>query len=165
MSPHRELRLAPPLAPAKFRLSQVPGDTIPQGWSGPALSEVTDDPGSGGVTPPRHTGAQAHRSHPPSHTGAQAHRSHPPGTQAHLPELSSQTILLGVGQRWGGGLISNILRILAPSLRVLRLISSTLSKSHDSNRFAQIRLLEEKEGRNCFAFSQIFNGKGTDSGE
>ena len=152
MSPHCELRLAPPLAPAKFRLSQVPGDTIPQGWSGPAVSEVTDDPGSGGVTPPRHTGAQAHR-------------SHPPGTQAHLPELSSQTILLGVGQRWGGGLISNILRILAPSLRVLRLISSTLSKSHDSNRFAQIRLLEEKEGRNCFAFSQIFNGKGTDSGE
>ena len=99
------------------------------------MSEVTDDPGSGRVTPP----------------------------QAHL--LSAQTILLGVGQRWGGGLISNILRILAPSLRVLRLISSSLSKSHDSNRFAQIRLLEEKEGRNCFAFSQIFNGKGTDSGE
>ena len=96
------------------------------------MSEVTDDPGSGGVTPPRHTGAQAHR-------------SQPPGTQVHLPELSSQTILLGVGQRWGGGLISNILRILAPSLRVLRLISSTLFKSHDSNRFAQISLLEEKE--------------------
>ena len=58
MSPHCELRLAPPLAPAKFRLSQVPGDTIPQGWSGPAaVSEVTDDPGSGRVTPPPSTPA------------------------------------------------------------------------------------------------------------
>ena len=62
MSPHRELRLAPPLAPAKFRLSQVPGDTIPQGWSGPAaVSEVTDDPGSGRVTPPPSTPAAAVR--------------------------------------------------------------------------------------------------------
>ena len=92
MSPHRELRLAPPLAPAKFRLSQVPGDTIPQGWSGPAaVSEVTDDLGSGRVTPP----------------------------QAHLLLLSAQTILLGVGQRWGGGLISGILWILAPSFGVV----------------------------------------------
>ena len=76
MSPHRELRLAPPLAPAKFRLSNVPGDTIPQGWSGPAVSEVTDDPGSGGVTPP----------------------------QAHLLLLSAQTILLGAGAKVGRGI-------------------------------------------------------------
>ena len=76
MSPHRELRLAPPLAPAKFRLSQVPGDTIPQGWSGPAVSEVTDDPGSGRVTPP----------------------------QAHLPLLSSSDNLVGGGAKVGQGI-------------------------------------------------------------
>ena len=105
MSPHCELRPAPPLAPAKFRLSQVPGDTIPQGWSGPAVSEVTDDPGSGRVTPP----------------------------QAHL--LSAQTILLGVGQRWGGGLISSILWILAPSFGVV--LHTVLSKSHDPNSLAK----------------------------
>ena len=106
MSPHCELRPAPPLAPAKFRLSQVPGDTIPQGWSGPAaVSEVTDDPGSGRVTPP----------------------------QAHL--LSAQTILLGVGQRWGGGLISSILWILAPSFGVVP--DTVLSKSHDPNSLAK----------------------------
>ena len=116
MSPHRELRLAPPLAPAKFRLSQVPGDTIPQGWSGPAVSEVTDDPGSGRVTPP----------------------------QAHL--LSAQTILLGVGQRWGGGLISSILSILDPSFEVV--LDTVFSKSFECNSLAQIRLWGKRKADN-----------------
>ena len=143
MSPHRELRLAPPLAPSKFRLSQVPGDTIPQGWSGPAaVSEVTDDPGSGRVTPP----------------------------QAHLP-LPAQTILLGVGQRWGG-LISGILWILAPSFGVV--LDTLLSKSHDPNSLAKIRLWEKVSQKlafpgldlagikSCHAFGQGLNSKDAD---
>ena len=101
--------------------------------------------------------------------------SHPPKHTCALLSSSAQTILLGVGQRWGGGLISSILSILDPSFEVV--LDTVLSKSHDCNSFAQIRLSGEKEGINlpcpgldrtwiksclCHAFGHGLNSKGAD---